>query len=249
MATSYGALCTDFYINQKLSLKLDLPSERETLLHFMDQVRKAQPTMERFRRFDGELVLETSRKEAEYRWLTLRQTSIRTGHVNPDSMASGYALHRYLLQTAPMYLSISPLDIDYIELTFGFDLECEGNHDQVIYDALFADTPLGSLMQIEGTQTLDVQPLFGVNLSEDGSRQAHFEVKTRQKSRRGSSQAHRDEPIALFLTLRQYGPIAKIDDLISIQVELSEIAEQLANDKLVPDLLTPIAQHITPRSL
>ena len=53
MATSYGALCTDFYINQKLALKMDLPSDRETILHFFDLVRREMPSMHRFRRYDG----------------------------------------------------------------------------------------------------------------------------------------------------------------------------------------------------
>ena len=64
MTTSYGALCTDFYINQKLALKMDLPTERETLLHFFDQVRETHPGMTRFRRYDGELSLESFVVEA-----------------------------------------------------------------------------------------------------------------------------------------------------------------------------------------
>ena len=38
--TTFVALCSDFYVNQKLALKMDLPSERETILHFFDRVRK-----------------------------------------------------------------------------------------------------------------------------------------------------------------------------------------------------------------
>jgi hypothetical protein len=57
MATSFGALCTDFYVNQKLALKMDLPGERETVLHFFDRVKKSIPAMNRFRRYDGELAL------------------------------------------------------------------------------------------------------------------------------------------------------------------------------------------------
>ena len=37
MATSFGALCTDFYINQKVGLKMDLPADRETILHLFDR--------------------------------------------------------------------------------------------------------------------------------------------------------------------------------------------------------------------
>ena len=51
MATSYGALCTDFYVNQKLALKMDLPSDRETILHLFDRVKKTVPNMNRFHRY------------------------------------------------------------------------------------------------------------------------------------------------------------------------------------------------------
>jgi len=52
--TGLGALCTDFYINQKLSLKMDLPSARETVLDMFDRVRKELPNMDRLRRYDGD---------------------------------------------------------------------------------------------------------------------------------------------------------------------------------------------------
>lgn len=252
MATSFGALCTDFYINQKLTLKMDLPSERDTLLHFFDQVRKSHPGMTRFRRYEGELSLESSRREAEYTWLSLRQSSIRTGHVNPDTMEDAYRFHRRMLEIAPYYLTLSPLDIDYVELMFGFDIECKANHDEVVYEALFSHSPLGGLLKptdaAEGAKVLDVQPVFGLNLSDDGQLQAYFEVKTRRRTRRGSGRRYAQEPISLFVTLRDYGPVDKLDDLKSVTKKLATHCEALAMERLIPDLLNPIVQHISPSS-
>lgn len=252
MATSFGALCTDFYINQKLTLKMDLPSERDTLLHFFDQVRKTHPGMTRFRRYEGELSLESSRREAEYTWLSLRQSSIRTGHVNPDSMEDAYQYHRRMLEIAPYYLTLSPLDIDYVELMFGFDIECKANHDEVVYEALYSQSPLGGLLKptdaAEGAKVLDVQPVFGLNLSDDGHLQAYFEVKTRRRTRRGSGRRYAQEPISLFVTLRDYGPVDKLDDLKDVTQKLATHCEALAMERLIPDLLNPIVQHISPSS-
>ena len=112
MDTSFGALCTDFYINQKLALKMDLPGDRETILHLFDRIKRAHPSMDRFHRYEGELTLESSRREAEYRWIGLRRTSIRTAHVNPQSMDEAYKFHRLVLSEAPYHLTISPLDVD-----------------------------------------------------------------------------------------------------------------------------------------
>lgn len=252
MATSFGALCTDFYINQKLSLKMDLPTERDTLLHFFDQVRKTQPGMTRFRRYEGELSLESSRREAEYTWLSLQQHSIRTGHVNPDTLEDAYKYHRRMLEIAPFYLTLSPLDIDYVELMYGFDIECKEDHDDVVYEALFADSAMGGLLKpldnAEGAKVLDVQPVFGLNLSNDGTLQAYFEVKTRRRSRRGSGKRYAQEPISLFVTLRNYAPVDKLDDLKEVTNELGQYCETLATERLIPDLLNPIVQHISPSS-
>lgn len=247
MATSYGALCTDFYVNQKIALKLDLPSERETILHLFDRIRKSEPAMKRFRRYDGELALESEREDGQYKWLALRRGSIRTGHVNPTDMDAAYDIHRLILEVAPYHLTISPLDLDYMELMFGFDLECKANHDDVIFDALFTDSPVSTLLEISDTETtrpLDVQPVFGVQLTEMGDLQAYFEVKTRTKNRRGDDSRYADEPISLFLTMRQYGPFDTIEDMPEKFETLRGWCERLANEKLLPDLLTPISRQI-----
>jgi hypothetical protein len=208
--------------------------------------------MTRFRRYEGELSLESSRREAEYTWLSLRQSSIRTGHVNPDSMEAAYRYHRRMLEVAPYYLTLSPLDIDYVELMFGFDIECKDNHDEVVYEALFANSPLGNLLKpteaARGARILDVQPVFGLNLSDDGQLQAYFEVKTRRRSRRGSGRRFAQEPISLFVTLRNYGPVEKLENLKSVTTDLGRRAEALAAERLIPDLLNPIVQHISPSS-
>jgi len=234
MATSYGALCTDFYVNQKLSLKMDLPSERESVLHFFDRIRKTVPSMKRFRRYTDEIALESSRREAEYAWLALRRNSIRSGHVNPDTMDHAHRLHRLVLQTSPYHLTLSPLDVDYL--------------DELVYEALFADSPLGKLLAVRGAKVLDVQPVLGLSLEEGGTTQAYFEAKTRPRSRRGSSKAYRGEPISLMLSLRRYGPIDHVDDLPPLYDRLVEKADALATERFIPDLLTPIARLITSSS-
>lgn len=248
MATSYGALCDDFYINQKLSLKMDLPTDRETLLHLFDRVRKSMPGMDRLRRYQAELALECTRRDAEYRWLALRRNSIRTGHVNPQGMTEGFELHRLILELAPYHLTISPLDVDYLELVLGFDLECKANHDDVVYEALFSSAPVSPLLRMKGARVVDVQPVFGASLTEKGDLQCFFDVKTRLKNRRGKASRFRDEPISILLTLRQYGPINEISELGPQLDMLSAKAQDIATRQLIPHLLTPIARQITSSS-
>ena len=98
--SSLGALCTDFYVNQKLALKMDLPSARETVLDLFDRVRKELPQMDQFRRYDGELALESPEADSQYSWLALNQTAIRSGWVNPTNLSEAYRLHRLILASA-----------------------------------------------------------------------------------------------------------------------------------------------------
>lgn len=244
MATSYGALCTDFYVNQKLATKLDLPSDRETVLHLFDRIRKSEPSMDRFRRYDGELALESPRTEAEYRWLALWSNHIRCGHVNPQSMKDAYRLHKLILELMPYHLSISPLDVDYLELLFGFDLECQANHDEIVADALLGNTPLADLLRMPHTQVLDMQPSLGISLGSTGDMQAYFEVKTRRKNRKGQSGRFREDPISILLTLRKYGPVREVGDLLKDFDLLAKHAETLTTERVVPNLLLPISRQI-----
>lgn len=245
MATSYGALCDDFYVNQKLTLRMDMPSDRETVLHLFEQIRRAMPDMKRFRRYEGELALESSRKDGKYRWIALRRTSLRTGIVNPDTMEEVSKFHRMMLEIAPFHLTISPLDVDFLELLFGFDFECKGNHDQVVANALLTGSPLADLVDSTGGKALDIQPAMGLNLTEEGDRQAYFEVKTRHRSRRGSARRHREEPISCFQTIRQYGPVDSLKHMQTIFDQTLQQAEELASSRLNPYILQPISRHIT----
>ena len=248
MATSFGALCTDFYVNQKLALKMDLPSDRETILHLFDRIKKAVPGMTRFHRYNSELTLESSRREAEYHWMGLRRTSIRTGHVNPASMEAAYKFHKLILNTAPYHLTISALDVDYLELLLGFDLECKGDQDEVVFEALYANSPLARLLkpaEDSEAHVVDVQPLFGISLGAKADVQAYFEVKTRTRGRRGQVNQYANEPMSLFLTVRKYGPAHSMEEVESWFGLLKSYAETLAAERLVPELLSPIVRQIT----
>ncbi|QNN21048.1 hypothetical protein HED60_01775 [Planctomycetales bacterium ZRK34] len=246
MATSFGALCTDFYVNQKLAVKMDLPGDRETILHLFDRVRNDHPAMKRFRRYSDELSLESSRRDGAYQWLALRANSVRCGHVNPDSLDAAYDLHRLILKLVPYNLTISPLDVDYQELLFGFDLEARDNQHEIVFDALFADSPLGALLECgPDARCIDAQPIFGVSLNDGCDLQAYFEVKTSTSTRQVRSGKFRTEPISILLTIRKLGPVDSPDAMLENFDMMAQTAERLANDRVVPDLLTPISRAIT----
>lgn len=240
MEASYKALCSDFYVNQKVSVKLDLPSTRETVLDLFERVRRAYPGMQSFRRYEDELALESEASSMPHRWLAIRSAHIRSGVVNPDSLEDAYGLHQCVLEVAPYFLSISPLDIEFVELLFGFDLHATGNHDAIVANALIAESSLGALLDVEGATPVDFQPLFGLRLGRaDQGMEAHFEVKTR----RGSDES-RSDPISVYLTMRQFDPGVSLEDLPRVLGRLAGEGQRLVESTLVPSFLTPLRSAI-----
>jgi hypothetical protein len=241
MADSYRALCSDFYVNLKLNLKLDLPRERQTVLDLFDRVRRQFPAMNQFRRYRDEVALETEQGQSPNRWAAIRNNNIRAGSVNPETLAEAYNLHQHVLEVAPFFLSISPLDVDFIELLYGFDLQAAGNHDDIVYQALVSGSPLAKLLDIPEARLTDCQPLYGLSV-QDGETdvEVNFEVKTRSASRGGRE----DEPISVYLTLRRFGPVSDVHQLPQVLSQLARLGEDLADSRVVPRLVVPIREAI-----
>lgn len=247
MASTFGALCTDFYVNQKISLRMDLPTARETVLDLFDRVRKELPAMDRFRRFDSELALESPETDSQYSWLALRRTSIRSGWVNPESLEQAYKLHRLILDVAPYFLSISPLDIEFIELVFGFDLEAPRNRNEVVFEALLADSPLAALIEPQHEPVLEAQPFLGFALNDQCDVQAFIEIKTRTTATEIASAHFEDQPISVYLTVRQNGSLKTIEDFARVSGALAGHIERLADERVIPHVVMPIRDVIMSR--
>ncbi|MGD9790674.1 MAG: hypothetical protein AB7Q00_12245 [Phycisphaerales bacterium] len=242
---SYKALCTDFYVNQKLNVKLELPKTRETVLEFFERIRRQFSHMASFRRFRDELALESPQSDMPHRWLACRAANIRSGCVNPATLAEGYALHKSVLSLAPVYLSVTALDVDYIELMYGFDLAAGGNHDAIVLEALIPGSPLATLLDVPGAMPIDCQPMIGFALGRPGDLEVHFEVKTRPSpSSQPKDPADGQDPISVYLTLRKFGPVNDVADLPKIFDKLSGIGEELLETRVVPGLLLPIREAI-----
>lgn len=244
VAPNFSSLCSDFYVNQKLGLKLDLPDRREPVLDMFDRLRREFPRLERFRRFEGEISLESAETEREYAWVAMRQTSLRSGAVNPTSLEDAYSLHKRILEVSPYFLSISPIDVDHLELVFGFDFEADEARDEIIFDALYADSPLADLIDRQQDSLVDVQPSIGVSLSLSGDLQASFEVRSRPRPDMPSSET---DPISIFLTVRKTGGVKAIEDLGTVFASLCGHAERLAEHRVIPHLVVPIRNTILAR--
>jgi hypothetical protein len=249
MGNPFNAFCEDFYVNMRLGSQLNLPHNRETILHFFEQVQKGFPGMTRFRKSEnGELNLEEDRSKESYRWMSVETKRLSSGHVNPTSVDEAMKLHRLLLDIAPHQLGISPVEIDYLDVLFGFDLEFSGNHDEIIAESLFAESPLTCLNEEEGAKPVDFQPTVTVALSEDCRLQARIDVVTRTNSYQVRTGDYSDEVISVYLILRRYWgdrPKQPVNELLS---EMAQRADELCSTHIVPKVLKPISAAIASRS-
>ncbi|HED54385.1 MAG TPA: hypothetical protein ENJ00_09345 [Phycisphaerales bacterium] len=236
--SSLRALVSDAYVNLKVNLKLELTKSRETVLELFDRVRRQYPTMSEFDRNGEELALDTHPGDFPYRWLAIRSRNIRSGIVNPDALTSAHELHRLVLEVIPYYLSISPLDVESIELLFGADISAKGNHDEIVFSALVADSPLANLLS-DGCTITDCQPVLTSTIPGSPGLEAQFEVKTRCH---GSAQIKESQhnAISVYLTIRRPGPITNIEQLDETYLELARQGERLVEDTMIPSLVVPI---------
>ena len=249
MGNPYNAFCEDFYVNMRLGSQLNLPHNRETILHFFEQVQKGFPGMTRFRKSDnGELNLEEDRSRESYRWMSVEAKRLSSGHVNPGSIDEALKLHKMLLDIAPHQLGISPVEIDYLDVLFGFDLEFGGNHDEIIAESLFAESPLTCLNEEQGAKPVDFQPTVTVALSEDCRLQARIDVVTRTNSYQVRTGDYSDEVISVYLILRRYwGDRPKVA-IHEVLADMAQRADELCTTHIVPKVLKPISAAISSRS-
>lgn len=238
---SVRALVSDVYVNLKLSLRLDLPKSRETVPDFFDRVRRRYPSMESLKKYRDELALETSGSEGPYRWLAVRSRNVRSGVVNPEAYSSAHELHLHVLEGAPYFLSISPLDIESVEVLFGMDLQASTNHDEIVFNALLAESPLASLVD-PGSMVTDCQPMLAWTSGLGAGVEAQYEVKTRLHGRgRSDGQA---EPLSVYLTMRRNGPVHELGDLLEVYRSLASRGEELVDERVLPVLVQPIRSAI-----
>lgn len=240
---SYKALCSDMYVNLKLAFHSELDTSRSSTVEFFDRLRKEFPTLQSFRQVGGELALESAAGNNPQHWVAVRGNCVRAGAVNPDSFEQAYKLHAAVLELAPYYLGISPLDIDYYETLFGFDIDAAGDQDRIVFESLLRGSPLAGLVDDMAAPPIDAQPVLGVALNDNGLPnrcEAYFEVKTRPAGGVASEQ----EPISVYLTVRRHGPM---DDIATPKLEFSDLGrcgERIIEASVMPRLIQPIRSFI-----
>jgi len=241
----YDSLCDDFYVNMNLGTEMELPTNRETVLHFFERVRKTYPTMRNFYCRDrGDFVLEEDKDKGNYRWCTIEPRRVCSGQVNPTSIEGVLQQHALVLELAPYMLSVSPLDCEALDLLYGFDFTYRGNQNQLVAEALGVSPALERMLEIPGSTVINSEPSLTVALDEECRTQFRLSVETRTSAYQVRTGDYPEEQLSVYVTARQYGslgPDATFGDTLQ---RLNQVCQEMLDHHVIEQVLKPLARTI-----
>ncbi|WP_422924608.1 hypothetical protein [Singulisphaera sp. PoT] len=238
----------DFYINMHLNTEMELPTSRDTVLHYFEQMKKAFPDMRNFyTRESGDLVLEGDKEQDSYRWLAIESKRLCSGHVNPENSEDAYRQHELVLEVAPHLLTISLLDCEALDIMYGFDFTFEGNHDEVVVEALGLGQGLEGLLEVPGGRVLNYEPSVTMALDENCRLQCRLSIETRTDPYQVRTGDFSDDQISIYFTVRQYWGTGPDSSYLESFRRQREIGEEIIQSKILPRIVRPLAQAIASR--
>jgi hypothetical protein len=244
----YNSGADDYYVNLSLNTEMELPNSRDTVLHYFEQMRKAFPDLQNFyTRENGDLVLEGDKEQGHYRWLALEPKRLCSGFINPPALEDAYRQHEMVLDLAPHLLTISVLDCEALDVMFGFDFTYEGNHDEVVAEALGLGHGLEGLLDLPGSRVINYEPSLTLALEDSCRLQCRLAIETRTNAYQVRTGEFPDDQISLYFTVRQYwgtGPERSFVDAFRRQ---REIGEEVVHRIVIPKLVQPLARAIASR--
>jgi hypothetical protein len=244
----YSCDADDFYVNVNLNTEMELPTNRDTVLHFFEQMRKAFPELRNFyTRENGDLVLEGDKEQESYRWVAMEPRRLGSGQVNPATLADVYRQHELVLDLAPHLLTISLLDCEALDVMFGFDFTFDGNHDEVVAEALGIGTGLEGLLEIPHARVINFEPSITLALDESCRLQSRLSIETRTNAYQIRTGEFPEDQISVYFTVRQYwgtGPEMQFIDSFRRQ---RAIGEEAVEKIVIPKIVKPLAQAIASR--
>jgi hypothetical protein len=241
----YSSLSDDFYVNMNLGTEMELPANRETVLHFFERVQKTYPTMRNFYcRERGDFVLEEDKDRGSYRWCTIEPRRVCSGQVNPESIEEALKQHQLVLELAPYMLSVSPLDCETLDLLFGFDFTYRGNHNQLVAEALGIGPSLERIAEIPGSQVINHEPSLTIALDEDCRMQFRLSVETRTNAYQVRTRDYPEEQLSVYVTARQYGSLGPDKTFVETLHRLAKVCHEMIENHVIEQVLQPLARTI-----
>lgn len=243
----YSSLADDFYINMNLSTEMELSGQRETILHFFEQIQKRFPQMRNFYARDkGDFVLEEDKDRGQYRWCTIEPRRICSGQVNPESFDTALEQHEHILEIAPYMLSVSPLDCEALDFLIGFDFSYRGNHHALVAEALGLCPAFEGLVDVPGTTMISYEPNLTLALDDECRTQCRVSIEPRTNAYQArTGEYHPEDQLSVYVTARQYGSLDTGVTYVDALTKLTRICRNVVDDYVVEAILQPLARTIS----
>ncbi len=243
--THFGALCDDFYVNMMLNTEMELATSRESLLHFFEQMRRRFPTMECFYcRHGDEYVLEEDKDRGSYRWCSVEVRRISSGYVNPESVEAAIEQHRVVLELVPYELTVTPLDCEALDLVFGFDYTYQGNHNELVAEALGLPPAYESLLSLPGVRLVNYEPMLTLALDSDCRLQCRVAIETRTTAYHIRTEDYPEDQLSVYVTARHYGSLPHSKSFVDVLARLEEVCRNVLEGYVIENVLRPLARTI-----
>jgi hypothetical protein len=244
----YTALSDDFYVNMNLSTEMELPQQRDTVLHYFERIQKKYPSMRKFYcRDKRDFVLEEDKDRSQYRWTTVETKRLCSGQVNPGSIEEAMEQHRLVLDLAPFMLSVSPLDCEALDLLFGFDFTYRGNHNQLVAEALGVCPALERLLELPGSGAVNYEPSLTLSLDEQCRTQVRVSIESRTNAYQIRTGDYPEEQLSVYVTARQYGSLEPDTTYSQAVDDLARICREVVDNYVVESVLRPLQRTIALR--
>ena len=241
----YRSFSDDYYVNMNLNTEMDLPQNRETLLHFFEQVQKQYPSMRNFYNRDkGEFVLEEDKDKGNYRWTSVEGRRVCSGYVNPESLDDAIEQHLLVLDLIPYALSVSPLDCESLNVMFGFDYTYRGNHNQLLVEALGVIPAFERIAELSNSTVICNEPSIQLALDDDCRLQCRLSVETRTSAYHVRTGEYPEEQLSVYLTARRYGSLDAGESYTSAMRRLTQVCRELVDNYVIEHILQPLQQAI-----
>jgi hypothetical protein len=227
---------------------MELPTTRDTVLHYFEQMKKAFPELRNFyTRENGDLVLEGDKEQESYRWLAIEPRRLCSGQVNPAALEDAYRQHELVLDLAPHLLTISLLDCEALDVMYGFDFTYEGNHDEVVAEALGVGPGLEGLLEVPGVRVINFEPSLTLALEDSCQLQCRLSIETRTNAFQVVSGEYPEDQISLYFTIRQYWGRGPEQSYLESFRRQRAIGEEVVERLIIPRIVRPLARVIASR--
>jgi hypothetical protein len=241
----YASLSDDFYVNVNLATEMELPGQRETILQFFERVQKRYPSMRKFYcRDKRDFVLEEDKDQGRYRWAAVESKRLCSGQVNPASIEEAMEQHRLVLDLAPAFLSISPLDCEALDVLFGFDFAFRGNHNALLAEALGVGPALDRVAELPGARVINYEPSLTMSLDDDCRVQVRVSTETRTNAFQVRTGEFTEDQLSVYVTARQYGSLDPQTNYVEAIDRLARLAREVVDACVVEQVLKPLARTI-----